>query len=145
MRAHAAFTPAAPSPARPAGVAADAVKPLEIVSPGTSVRWRIEGATVEQSLDGGATWTKQVTGTRVPLTAGVSPASGVCWIVGRHGTVLRSIDGRSWQSVAFPDTADLVAVHSRSASEATVTTADARRFTTLDGGVTWKPAGLQEF
>lgn len=143
-RAEETFVAAAPSVAA-ASPAADAVASLEIVSSDRSVRWRILGAELEHTVDGGATWTKQPTGTTVPLTAGVSPSPGVCWIVGRHGTVLRSIDGRTWQTVPFPEVADLIEVQSSGPAQATVTTTDARRFTTTDGGATWKAGALQEF
>ena len=52
--------------------------------------------------------------------------------------VLLSTDGESWRRLSSPDmTADLVAVTARDAVAATVTTADGRRYTTIDGGGTW--------
>ncbi|HZT78183.1 MAG TPA: YCF48-related protein [Vicinamibacterales bacterium] len=150
-----AFAPAAPpAPSAAAGAIAsartlqatlDAVAAPDIVSSDPSVRWRIRGAVVEHSTDGGATWTPQATGTSAVLTAGMSPNPDVCWIVGRAGTVLRTTDGQTWETVAFPERVDLVRVEAAGMSTATVTTADARRFTTEDGGITWTPARLQEF
>jgi photosystem II stability/assembly factor-like uncharacterized protein len=125
--------------------AADTISLREIVSNTPLVRWRIRGAEVEHSSDGGVTWTRQPTGTTVALTAGASPSPDVCWIVGRQGTVLRSIDGRTWQTVRFPERIDLIQVESMGPEQATVTTIDARRFTTADGGATWRAGGLQEF
>jgi photosystem II stability/assembly factor-like uncharacterized protein len=122
-----------------------AARPIDIASTDPSIRWRIRGVSVERTTDGGATWTPQTTGASAPLAAGSSPSPDVCWIVGRSGTVLRTADGRSWQTVAFPERADLIRVDATSAASATVTTADARRFTTDDGGATWKSGGLQEF
>ena len=52
--------------------------------------------------------------------------------------VLLSTDGESWRRLSSPDvTADLVAVTARDAVAATVTTADGRRYTTIDAGGTW--------
>ncbi len=77
------------------------------------------------------------TGATVELTAGASPSPAVCWVVGRNGTVLRTIDGRNWTAVNIPEAADLVSVEATDASIAVVTTADGRRYQTSDGGRTW--------
>ena len=152
--AFAAPSPAAPPPAAaPAATAAarsvqalDAAAPApDIVSTDPAIRWRIRGATVEHSSDGGATWTTQTTAASAGLVGGASPSPDVCWIVGRGGAVLRTTDGRSWQTIAFPERVDLTGVQAVDAATATVATADARRFTTRDGGATWTPGGLQEF
>jgi hypothetical protein len=124
---------------------ADAIATTEIVSSDRAIRWRIRGLTIERSTDAGTTWTPQPTGARAPFTAGASPAPDVCWLVGRAGTVLVTTDGQTWNPVAFPETIDLVQVSATSAASATVTTSDARRFTTDDGGKTWKSGGLQDF
>ena len=71
------------------------------------------------------------------VTAGSSPSTAVCWIVGRAGTVLRSTDQRTWQRLNFPLTVDLTSVTATDAQSATVVTADGRTFSTVDGGVTW--------
>ena len=124
----------------------DAVAPaVEIISTDRSIRWRIQGVTVERTTDGGATWTRQTSAT-APLTAGAAPSADICWIVGRSGIVLRTIDGgASWQAIAGPDRADLTQVAATGPSTATVTTSDARRFTTDNAGASWRPGGLQDF
>jgi len=71
------------------------------------------------------------------VTAGSSPSAGVCWIVGRAATVLRSTDQRTWQRLTFPVTVDLSTVKATDAQSATVVTADGRTFSTVDGGLTW--------
>jgi len=74
----------------------------------------------------------------VTLTAGASPSSSVCWLVGPRGTVVLSVDGGRWQQVGFPEPADLVAVRADDAKNATVTASDGRVFRTTDGGITWE-------
>ena len=121
----------------------------EIASPDRESRWRAGAAgVVHRSTDGGLTWTPQQTGTTANFTAGSSPARDVCWLVGRGGTVLLSVDGTTWQLRPFPEKVDLVAVQATDAKTATVTTSDGRRFSTTDGGATWsrlRRSPLQEF
>ena len=109
----------------------------DITSPDARSRWRIAGASVQHSTDNGETWTAQDTGTTVRLTAGSSPNPDICWIVGAQGTVLVSVDGRSWQHLKAPDPGLLVSVRATSADAATVTTSDGRTFATVDRGQTW--------
>ena len=118
---------------------------IEIISSDPMVRWRIAGSTVQRSTDGGAAWETQSTGNVAELTAGATPSVSVCWIVGRGGVVLLSIDGRSWRRVAFPEITDLSAVRARDARSASVSTADGRTFSTTDAGATWVPRPLQDF
>jgi hypothetical protein len=110
---------------------------IEIVSPDPLVRWRIAGTSVQRSVDGGTTWEPSSTGVSAVLTAGAAPSASVCWLVGRGGVVLRSIDGRTWQRLAFPAMTDLSAVRAAGAQSASVSTADGRTFDTADGGLTW--------
>lgn len=118
---------------------------IEIITPGSAVRWRFirGGSAVERSADGGATWQVQPIGVAVRLTAGSSPAPSVCWAVGDGGLVVLSTDGAAWHRLTFPEAVDLVAVQARDEKAATVRTADGRRFSTTDGGLTW--SAPQEF
>ena len=109
----------------------------EIASPDPRVRWRITGASLQRSTDGGVTWATQATGTTARLAAGSAPQPEVCWVVGDGGTVLLSIDGLSWQRVLFPIDAALVSVSATGADAATVTASDGRTFVTADRGRTW--------
>lgn len=113
---------------------------LEVSSPDGRSRWRISAtASVEFSADAGATWQATQTGVgAVALVAGTSPAGTICWIVGRTGTVLLTTDGRQWRRLPAPAAVDLVAVEAIDARTATVTTADGRRFQTVDAGASWK-------
>jgi len=62
---------------------------VDVVSPDPSVRWRIgAGGSIQRSDDGGARWAAQASGVAQDLIAGSSPQRGVCWVVGRAGTVL---------------------------------------------------------
>jgi hypothetical protein len=150
-------SPAAPAPAPAAAVSADAtgvplgasrsqalnetisVATAIVVSSDPSVRWRIGGAALARSVDGGSTWTRaDIPGGRT-LTAGSAPSSTVCWIVGRGGVVLRTVDGTTWRPTAIPAVVDLTAIVAADARSATVTAADGRRFDTRDGGVSWTP------
>jgi len=85
----------------------------------------------------GAVWTAAMPAAATELVAGSSPAQGICWVVGRGGTVWRSVDGRAWQRVTFPEMTDLSAVQAADARSATVMTTDGRSFATDDGGLTW--------
>jgi hypothetical protein len=117
----------------------------DVVSPDPMSRWRtgVPGL-VYRTIDGGATWIRQETGSASNITAGSSPSRDVCWLVGRAGSVLLSAEGTTWQPRPFPEKVDLVAVAAVDAKTATVTTADGRRFSTLDGGATWSIAAPQE-
>jgi hypothetical protein len=112
---------------------------IEIASPDASIRWRIgPGGVVEYSEDAGAKWEATPTGVGTDLMAGASPSGTVCWVVGRSGTVLLTTDGRQWQRLMFPVAVDLAGIQATDARTATVTAMDGRRFTTVDGGTTWK-------
>lgn len=111
---------------------------IEIASPDAAIRWRVgAGGFVQLSRDRGATWEALGSGVTTDLVAGASPSATVCWVVGRAGTVLLTTDGRNWQRLTFPEPIDLTAVGATDARTATVTTADGRRFTTANGGLTW--------
>ena len=112
---------------------------IEIVSPDAPIRWRIGPVGVaEYSEDAGATWEATPTGVGTDLMAGASPSGTMCWVVGRSGTVLLTTDGRQWQRLMFPVAVDLAVDQATDARTATVTATDGWRFTTVDGGTTWK-------
>jgi hypothetical protein len=125
--------------------AADAAG-VEIPSPDPMIRWRIRGRIVERSIDGGARWDTQPTGTEGELTAGSAASTSVIWIVGRSGVVLLSTDaGSSWRGIQFPEMTDLLSARARDAQSVAVTTRDGRVFSTTDAGATWAPRPLQGF
>ena len=128
----------AAAPAESASFRRDAAA-LEIRTPDPAIRWRVvDGRLVQRSLDAGATWVDQYRADEgVTLTAGVAPSTIACWLVGRAGAIVRTIDGRAWQRVRFPEPLDFTAVVAGDARTATVTAADGRQFATTDGGTTW--------
>jgi hypothetical protein len=112
---------------------------LLITTADGSTRWRVIGpGSVQRSTDSGAQWEVQATGDRAVLTAGAAPSPAVCWLVGRGGVVLLSVDGRTWRRVPFPEAVDLVSVSAEDEKTATVTSASGRAFTTTNGGVSWR-------
>jgi len=139
----AAPPPAAAPPAAARFGAAAAMRSAnvvaEIVSPDPAVRWRIAGAAVQHSVDGGSTWEPAATDAAADLTAGAAPAATVCWLVGRGGVVLLTTDGRTWRRLPFPEMTDLSGVRTVDAGGrvASVSTVDGRTFVTTDAGATW--------
>lgn len=111
-----------------------------IDTPIPAIKWRITTAGfVERSEDGGATWKGQEPDPEAHLVAGSAPTAKVCWLVGSEGIVLVTKDATNWKKIPPPVAADLTAVSAKSASAATITTADGRRFSTHNEGKKWKP------
>jgi hypothetical protein len=144
----AAATPqVAPAPAAaPSAAARDvggvalgrAFAPLEIISPDPARRWRISGGAIERSEDAGASWAPIRASGGETITAGTSPAGSICWLIGTNGLVLITIDGITFARVPLPEPVDLTSITAADARNATVTTADGRRFRTDDSGRTWR-------
>jgi Photosynthesis system II assembly factor YCF48/Putative zinc-finger len=113
--------------------------PVVVQAADGSTRWRVIGpASVQRSRDAGASWEPQSTGVTAIISSGAAPSTSVCWLVGKGGIVLLSADGRSWRRVPFPQSVDLTSIVAADANTATVTTASGRKFTTTDGGKSWK-------
>jgi hypothetical protein len=137
--------PSAAPEAAVAELASPASKPVDIVSPDPAIRWQVRGSVVQHSTNGGKTWDRLSIDLPASLVAGASPSSTVCWLVGRSGIVLITRDGRNWARVSFPEAIDLVAIRAADEKNATVTTADGRALTTVDGGATWSERPMQDF
>ena len=138
---------ASASMSAPAAPAADAmlqksarlaIAPLEIVSPDPLSRWRIVNNSIERSADGGASWVPVRAPGGESFTGGASPAQSVCWLIGANGLVMVTADGVAFARVPLPERADLTTITATDARNATVTTADGRRFRTDDSGRTWR-------
>jgi hypothetical protein len=137
--------PAAPPP--PAMARAETkLTSVEIPSPDSTARWRIvAGSSIERSTDQGAVWERVLTQPEqfyvLPqqfFLAGHAPSAVVVWVVGRAGTIFVTTNGTRFDPVPFPEKADLVSVVAVDDRQATVTTADGRRFATSERGVTWE-------
>ncbi|MFC6088929.1 WD40/YVTN/BNR-like repeat-containing protein [Saccharothrix lopnurensis] len=90
------------------------------------------------------TWQLRPTGTDAQLRGLSAVSPRVAWVSGSRGTVLRTADGgRTWASVAPPDTADLdfrdvEAFDARTAVVLSIGPGDSSRlYRTADGGRTW--------
>ncbi len=117
----------------------DESTPIVIPTPDANILWRVAGAhEIELSRDIGVTWQPQLTETDERLVTGFAPSSKICWVVGRHGTILRTVDGENWQTVKSPTELDLTAVSAEDAEVATITAADGTAYVTKNGGAKWK-------
>ena len=106
-----------------------------------ATRWRVtDGTRIERSTDAGKTWVamelQPALTTR--LTAGAATSPLVCWFVGANGVVVLTTDGRTLRRVSMPETVALVSVTGEDGLRAVVTAVDGRKFSTIDGGLTWK-------
>ena len=111
-----------------------------IPTPDSDVFYRIAGGGfVEISEDGGATWQRQLLNPSAEFAAGSAPEPRICWLVGRSGIVFVTEDGKSWRKLPSPTSEDLVVVVAKSASNATVTANDDRKWSTDDSGKSWHP------
>jgi Carboxypeptidase regulatory-like domain/Putative zinc-finger len=104
-----------------------------------ATRWRIFSNNVVHRSGDGVNWTTVRLDAGLPeVTTGVAPAPAICWLVGRAGLVLVMSNGTTFRRVATPANVDLRSVQATDALNATVTAADGRKFTTADGGLSWK-------
>jgi hypothetical protein len=117
--------------------------PVLVVSPTRAVLWRIgAGGRIERSRDAGRTWQAQASNADADLLAGSAPAETVCWLVGRAGTILRTLDGEHWEKISSPAAADWTAVKAQDGLHASISAAGGETYATKDGGRTWQgPAG----
>lgn len=114
---------------------------LDWKSPDGRVAWRVTSSgTVERQLAGRAAWQSAIVDPSVRVVAGAAPSERVCWLVGRGGEVLRSVDGNRFERVPFAGSMALVTVRAVDAQHATVTSEDGRAYLTSDGGQTWQIA-----
>ena len=100
-----------------AAASADSNVVSVIETPEDSVRWRLLApGRVEHSIDGGATWSLQLSDTGSTMSAGSAPSVSVCWIVGQAGAIFRTIDGgETWSGVTPPRQIDLTGVDAEDA------------------------------
>jgi photosystem II stability/assembly factor-like uncharacterized protein len=141
-----AITPAAPAAApleaaAPASAALQkrvAVVPVELVSPDGARRWRAVETGIEYSIDRGASWIPvRAVGTE-KITGGKAVSGSICWLIGRAGVVLITVDGMTFAKVDLPVRVDVTSITATDARSAVVTTADGRTFQTVDSGRHWR-------
>jgi Photosynthesis system II assembly factor YCF48 len=117
----------------------DESTPIVILTPDANILWRVAGAhEIQLSRDIGVTWTPQLTETDVRLVTGSAPSSKICWVVGRRGTILRTVDGENWELVKSPTELDLTSVTAEDADAAAITASDGKVYATKNGGAKWK-------
>jgi len=111
-----------------------------IPTPDSDVFYRTaKGGFVEISEDGGVTWQGQLLNPSAEFTAGSAPEPRICWLVGHAGVVFLTEDGKNWRKLPSPTSEDLAVVVAKSASSATVTANDDRKWSTDDAGKNWHP------
>jgi len=118
-----------------------------IRTPSESTLWRVgKGGGIERSTDAGRSWIVQTSPSQEEWLAGAAFSDTVCWLVGRNGAIARTTDGGRWKKIAPPRVAadssgklpDWTSLTVASAQAATITASDQRRYSTQDGGKTWK-------
>jgi len=120
------------------GGAAGGVSRAEDTSATVMIRWRVlASGAVQRSTTAGSSWETVTIDPPAHIVSGTAPAPAICWLVGRAGVVMLTVDGQRFTRLDLPDRVDLASVTATSAREATVTTTDGRTFRTTDGGVTW--------
>lgn len=113
--------------------------PQIVASPDREVQWRLIGtSTIQRSGDAGRSWAPVFSDPAITLMSGSAASTTVCWFVGRAGSVVRSIDGRTFARVSFPNALHLASIRVTDALTATATTVTGQSFTTTDGGATWQ-------
>jgi photosystem II stability/assembly factor-like uncharacterized protein len=115
---------------------------VTIVSASEGYAWRVwPGGKIEFSFDSARTWVTQKSPVTTDLTAGSSPSSKVCWVVGKAGTVLLTTDkGSHWKQLVSPMKEDLGGVFAQDAKRASIWNVSHKlSFGTNDAGSTWTP------
>jgi hypothetical protein len=140
--------PTAKARANIAGLAGDArlearakalSRPFLVTAPDGHTSWRVTAGRIERSTDGGGTWTIERGPALVAPVIGAAPSDSACWLVDAHGLIVRRDSKGEWRPVRSPfNGAPIKGIEARSATDATLSTADARRYRTTDGGVTWQ-------
>jgi hypothetical protein len=107
-------------------------------SPDGSVVWHFGSQGVISRSENSAPTRIVRSGMHRELLAGSAPSNDVCWMVGKSGAILRTLDrGAHWQIVKPPLHTDFTSVSATDSNNATVTALYRHNFVTHDGGVTW--------
>jgi hypothetical protein len=120
---------------------------VQVQAPSGKVLWRTgKGGRIQRSADSGRTWNLQADTSQQEWLAGTAASDTVCWLVGRNGSIARTTDGEHWLQIVSPPLAtgssnripDWTGVTASSAQDATITSSNNQRYTTNDGGQTWR-------
>jgi hypothetical protein len=109
-----------------------------IASRDGSVAWRFgaDGALARSQNSG--PWLAQRSGVTTDLLAASAPSNDVCWMVGKSGTIVRTLDsGAHWRIINPPSRDDFTSIAATDSNNATAIASNGQRFVTHDGGVTW--------
>jgi hypothetical protein len=110
----------------------------QIASPDGSVVWQFgSGGTISRSGNS-SPWLTLRSGVTTDLLAASAPSNDVCWIAGKSGTIVRTLDGGAHlQLIKPPARENFTAISATDSNNAIVSAASGQRFITHDGGVTW--------
>jgi hypothetical protein len=120
---------------------------IQIEAPSGKVFWRAGmGGKIQRSSDAGRTWIPQPSASPSDWLAGAAVSDTVCWLVGRNGSIARTIDGEHWMRIASPAAAagpfgqfpDWTNITASNALIVTITSSANQRYRTEDGGQTWR-------
>ena len=100
--------------------------------------YRARGNRVEQSRDGGTTWSSVLSEPQSTFTVVGCAQGGPCWIGTADGQILRRVPDGFSRSV-LPVRVRVVAIAPDGPQTAVVTVEGGKRFRTADGGATWQP------
>lgn len=120
---------------------ADASMLRTVISVDGKSTWRLGPSGQILLLDKtSAGWLTQSSGVTVGLTSGSAPTEKICWVAGREGTILLTVDGgEHWRRVASPIRGDIGGITATDGKHAVVWDAgNGVKYETSDAGVTWK-------
>ncbi len=98
-----------------------------------------DAGTILHSADGGATWATQPTPTAEDLTGIAGDRGAGVFVVGKHGTVLVSVDGTTWTAQPPRTDANLNAIHATGHGELFAVGDTGTILRSTDGGAAWTP------
>ncbi|HKN02282.1 MAG TPA: hypothetical protein VJX23_17355 [Candidatus Binataceae bacterium] len=110
-----------------------------VAAPHSSTTWFVGPHGLIFRREGTGPLRAEASGISTDLTDGAALSSQVCWLIGRSGTVLRTIDGEHWARLSAPTRHDLISVQAQSADSAIVVARGGLRYLTTDAGKTWNP------
>ena len=126
-------------------LAAD-VHMFSVHSVGEQLIWACgDRGSVYHSVDGGITWSRQPTGTTIPLRCIFFADANTGWTAGKTGTILHTADGgESWETQKTPKTKVLFSLEATTPEKCWAVGDWGTLLYTEDGGKTWQDRTLTE-